>query len=120
MTGVQTCALPIYQVCLSTCGGASAAQGINDNPETPTKGSRRNLLLDYSRPVRAICGVRMIWVCLSHRRRGIARRLLDAMRRHFVHGYIIGHNELAFTQLTEDGVGLVEAYLNDAQFCVYQ
>ncbi|CAD7697768.1 unnamed protein product [Ostreobium quekettii] len=78
------------------------------------------LMLDKSRPVRVSCGVRAMWVCLRHRRRGVASRQLDAVRGHALFGYVVPRRELAFTQLTEEGRRLAEAYLGDAPMCVYE
>ena len=78
------------------------------------------LLLDYSRPVRVTCGIRMIWVGLRHRRKGIASALLDAVRRHFLLGYTVPHCEVAFSQMTEDGLRFAEAYVSSGRFCVYE
>ncbi len=54
------------------------------------------LELDRSRRVRAVCGVRLMWVSLEARRRGLASRLLDCCRSHFMPGYVLSRHELAF------------------------
>jgi hypothetical protein len=52
--------------------------------------------LDRSRRLRAVCGVRLAWVSLESRRSGLATRLLDACRCHFMPGYVLPRQELAF------------------------
>ena len=54
------------------------------------------LVLDRRQRVRAVCGVRMVWVSVDARRRGLASRLLDACRCHFMPGYVLPRGELAF------------------------
>ena len=54
------------------------------------------LELDRSQRVRAVCGVRLMWVSLEARRRGLASRLLDCCRSHFMPGYVLPRHELAF------------------------
>lgn len=56
----------------SAAGGAAAAGG--------THGAGRSLLVDQRRPVRALVGVRMVWVLPEQRRKGVATKLLDAAR----------------------------------------
>lgn len=54
------------------------------------------LALDRSRRVRAACGVRLMWVSLEARRRGLATRLLDCCRAQATPGYVVPRHELAF------------------------
>jgi hypothetical protein len=41
---------------------------------------QRGALVEKERPVKALVGVRMVWVSKEHRRKGIATKLLDAAR----------------------------------------
>lgn len=64
-----------------------------------------------SRP--ALMGVARIWTCSSHRRRGIAARLLDCARETFIYGMHLEKDMVAFSQPTESGGGLARGW-----FCV--
>lgn len=59
--------------------------------------------------------VAKLWVHVSHRRRGVATHLLDAVRSHFVFNYTIPKDRLGFTQPTQLGRAFFAAYL-DADF----
>jgi hypothetical protein len=58
-------------------GAPAAAAG---GPGGSGSGSRRSLLVDQRKPMRAMVGVRMVWVSPEQRRRGLATKLLDAAR----------------------------------------
>jgi hypothetical protein len=57
-----------------------------------------------------VLGVRMIWVHATHRRSGIASRLLDTARSTLVYGYIYPKHAIAFTQCTEEGFAFAGKY----------
>lgn len=57
---------------------------------------RPPLELDRSQRVRAVCGVRLMWVSVEARRRGLATRLLDCCRSQVMPGYVLPRHELAF------------------------
>ncbi|KAI7844966.1 hypothetical protein COHA_001613 [Chlorella ohadii] len=78
------------------------------------------LELDRSRRVRAVCGVRLMWVSLEARRRGLASRLLDCCRSHFMPGYVLSRHELAFSAPTDDGRAFIEQYAGSRKFLVYE
>ncbi|CUS11230.1 unnamed protein product [Tuber aestivum] len=63
---------------------------------------------ETSRP--AILGVSRVWVCADHRRRGIATRLLDCAREHFIYGMKIEKDDVAFSQPTESGGALARGW----------
>lgn len=77
------------------------------------------LAIDRRQRVRAMCGVRLVWVSTEARRRGIATRLLDCMRSQFMRGYVVPRHELAFTQPSDQGRALIEAYTSNRKFLVY-
>ena len=62
-------------------------------------------------------GVDLIWVDSKCRRRGIAKKLCDSVRRHFMYGSLITKQNLAFSQPTSNGHCFAMAYsgtmLND-------
>jgi N-acetyltransferase len=67
----------------------------------------------------AICGISRIWVNETERRRGIATKLLEAVRSNFVYGCSIAKEQLAFTQPTPDGKNFFTKYIGMEAFLVY-
>jgi hypothetical protein len=76
----------------------AAAPQAPSAPGAPASPRRQHARLELDRRVRvrAALGVRVMWVSLEERRRGLARRLLDAARSHFMAGYVPHRHELAF------------------------
>ncbi|XP_056371662.1 N-acetyltransferase ESCO2 isoform X2 [Oenanthe melanoleuca] len=70
-------------------------------------------------PEPAACGISRLWVLGARRRRGIARRLLDTLRRTFVFGAVLDSGDLAFSDPTPDGRGFAARYCGRADFLVY-
>ncbi|KAF9425447.1 N-acetyltransferase esco2 [Podila epigama] len=70
-------------------------------------------------PQPAICGINRIWVSPVHRRKGIASRLLDAVRDRFIYACKLELKDLAFSQPTGDGKALARRYLGTDRFLVY-
>lgn len=60
----------------------------------------------------ALMGVNKIWVHKNHRDNGVATRLLDIARQHFYGPLVrpLGKHEIAWTELTSLGSGLVKNY----------
>lgn len=71
-------------------------------------------------PVPAVCGVRGLWVSRSERRKGIATKLLDAMRKTFCLGYILEPCQCAFSQPTSDGKDFAASYCQKDSFLIYK
>lgn len=70
-------------------------------------------------PVPALCGISRIWTLASFRRRGIASRLIDAMRSDFIYGKIVTTDEIAFSDPTENGLNFAQTYTKRQDFLVY-
>ncbi|KAJ0973347.1 hypothetical protein J5N97_021306 [Dioscorea zingiberensis] len=68
----------------------------------------------------ARCGVRAIWVVPCHRRKGIASKLLDAMRKSFCSDKQLEHSECAFSPPTSAGYALAFSYCRSKSFLVYR
>lgn len=62
------------------------------------------------RPASDTLGVKLIWVHKSRRRMGVAKRLLDAARKHFEYGRVVKKHHVAFSQPTSDGMALALSY----------
>ncbi|KAL7268200.1 hypothetical protein RUND412_009188 [Rhizina undulata] len=61
----------------------------------------------------SILGISRIWTCSSHRRQGIAKKLLDAARKNFIYGMEINKSLVAFSQPTESGGLLARRWFGD-------
>ncbi|XP_074845164.1 N-acetyltransferase ESCO2 [Carettochelys insculpta] len=70
-------------------------------------------------PEAAICGVSRIWVFSLMRRRGIACRMMDAVRNTFMYGCYLSTDEIAFSDPTPDGKLLATKYCQTSNFLVY-
>ncbi|XP_077230582.1 protein CHROMOSOME TRANSMISSION FIDELITY 7-like isoform X2 [Tasmannia lanceolata] len=70
--------------------------------------------------VKAICGIRAIWVVPSNRRNRIATQLLDAARKSFCKGYVLEPSQCAFSGPTSAGKALASSYCGTESFLVYQ
>lgn len=65
------------------------------------------------------CGISRIWVSPSFRGHGIAQTLLAVMRSHFVFGYQLSYDEIAFSAPTEAGKRLAETVTGRKDFLIY-
>ena len=63
----------------------------------------------------AILGISRIWTSASHRRKGVARALLNAARESFIYGVQIPKDMVAFSQPTESGGRLARTWFGDTQ-----
>jgi len=64
-------------------------------------------------------GINRVWVHRLFRHRGIATRLLDTARKHFLVGCSLERSECAFSDPTVDGVKLAVSYIGHCDFLVY-
>ncbi|KAI9152787.1 hypothetical protein LWI28_001197 [Acer negundo] len=69
--------------------------------------------------IRAVCGIRGIWVSPSNRRKGIATQLLDAVRRSFCMGSVLEKSQIAFSHPSSAGQALASSYFGTRSFLVY-
>ena len=60
-----------------------------------------------------------LWVHQSHRREGIASRMIDGARASLVAGYMVPVDRCAFSQPTRDGQQFAEAYVGSREYLVY-
>jgi hypothetical protein len=83
--------------------------------------SSASSLLSFSGLPSCVVGVRYIWVHSQYRRQQIAKRLLDAIRvSSCFSSSVLEANQLAFSQLTNDGFSFAKAYCQqDVISCYY-
>ena len=101
----------------ATCPGQPSTSGAARAGLEP--GVQGAVLLDRAQRMRAVCGVRLIWVSVKARRAGVATKLLDCMRCQFMQGYVLPRRQLAFTQPTEQGAAFIRSYTGTNQFLIY-
>ncbi|XP_063186847.1 N-acetyltransferase ESCO2 [Chroicocephalus ridibundus] len=70
-------------------------------------------------PEPAVCGISRIWVFGPRRGKGIARRMVDAVRSTFMYGCYLGAHEIAFSDPTPDGKLFATKYCQTPRFLVY-
>ncbi|XP_066468102.1 N-acetyltransferase ESCO2 [Tiliqua scincoides] len=89
--------------------------------ESPTKNSleHHRAWCCSSKPEKVICGVSRIWVFSLMRRKGIASRLVDVVRRTFLFGSYLTTDEIAFSDPTPDGKLFATKYCQTPSFLVY-
>ncbi|EAU31060.1 conserved hypothetical protein [Aspergillus terreus NIH2624] len=108
----------------SRCVGACLTERIweahpVEKPTAPRNGvdtavTRR----DVTHP--AIVGVSRIWTSGASRRKGIAMDLLDCVVSNFIYGMEIPKEQMAFSQPTESGKALAQAFFGDEEWHVYE
>eukprot|EP01102_Stenamoeba_stenopodia_P017148 TRINITY_DN6101_c0_g1_i1.p1 TRINITY_DN6101_c0_g1~~TRINITY_DN6101_c0_g1_i1.p1 ORF type:complete len:602 (-),score=193.40 TRINITY_DN6101_c0_g1_i1:60-1865(-) len=69
--------------------------------------------------VEARVGISRVWVCRDSRRKGIASKLVDAVRANFIYGEAIPKDLCAFSQPTRDGVRFAAHYTQTRRFLIY-
>ncbi|KAG7212865.1 hypothetical protein KM043_002218 [Ampulex compressa] len=70
-----------------------------------------------STPVK--CGINVVWTAMSHRRQGIATKLVNTLRAKFYYGYIMSLDDIAFSIPTPSGKIFAEKYTQTRNFKVY-
>ncbi|CAI2172947.1 19249_t:CDS:2 [Funneliformis geosporum] len=70
-------------------------------------------------PIRAFCGISRLWVKKDYRRKKVASKLLDHVRKNFIYGCEIKPSEVAFSQPSGDGKSFATNYTGTREFLVY-
>ncbi|XP_012217574.1 N-acetyltransferase ESCO2 [Linepithema humile] len=65
------------------------------------------------------CGINVIWTTMSHRRQGIATKLLDTLRTEYFYGYVMSLDDIAFSIPTPSGKIFAEKYTKTQNYKVY-
>ncbi|TGZ47071.1 uncharacterized protein Eco [Temnothorax longispinosus] len=65
------------------------------------------------------CGVNVVWTAMSHRKQGIATKLVDTLRAKFFYGYVMSLDDIAFSIPTPGGKIFAEKYTKTRTFKVY-
>ncbi|XP_067874606.1 N-acetyltransferase ESCO2 [Heterodontus francisci] len=93
---------------------------------TDQKKSENQELFEYHRawrcctiPEEAICGISRIWVFSLMRRKEIASRMVDTVRKTFMYGTYLNKNEIAFSDPTPSGKLFATKYCKTPNFLVY-
>lgn len=89
------------------------------HPVVPKKDPDDSEIKCSKESAKAVVGVSRVWVHPEFRRRGIAGKILDAVRDNFLYGYRVPMNEIAFSQPTNDGYKLFLSYTKTDKFLVY-
>ena len=69
-----------------------------------------SISIDRDQAHEAILGISRIWTSRAYRRRGIATCLLEWARRSFVYGLVVAKDRVAFSQPSQSGKALAEAW----------
>ncbi|GAB1859179.1 N-acetyltransferase ESCO2 [Camponotus japonicus] len=67
----------------------------------------------------AKCGINVVWTAMSHRKQGIATKLVDTLRSKFFYGYVMSLDDIAFSIPTPSGKIFAEKYTKTRNFKVY-
>ncbi|KZC13704.1 N-acetyltransferase ESCO1 [Dufourea novaeangliae] len=67
----------------------------------------------------AKCGIDIVWTDMNHRRQGIASKLLDTLRPHFLYGYVMSVDDIAFSIPSPSGKKFAENYTKTRNYKVY-
>ncbi|MGH0131022.1 UNVERIFIED_CONTAM: hypothetical protein FKN15_022217 [Acipenser sinensis] len=96
------------------------------NEPAEQKELKKHELLEHHRawccstkPENAICGISRIWMFSLMRRKGIGRRMVDAVRNTFMYGCHLTKEEIAFSDPTPDGKLFASNYCETPAFLVY-
>ncbi|XP_063968759.1 N-acetyltransferase ESCO1-like [Lytechinus pictus] len=68
----------------------------------------------------ALCGISRIWVPMQCRRKRIASRMVDCMRKNFMFGTVLSPDDIAFSDPTPDGKVFATTYTGTPRFLVYK
>lgn len=68
----------------------------------------------------ALCGISRIWVPMATRRKQIASRMVDCLRKNFMFGTVLSPDDVAFSDPTPDGKNFATKYTGTPRFLVYK
>ena len=68
---------------------------------------------------KALCGISKMFVLENHRKKGIAKNLVDSARMNLIYGFEIPKEEVAFSQPTLDGKIFALKYFKNDDFLIY-
>ncbi|ORY00913.1 hypothetical protein K493DRAFT_335140 [Basidiobolus meristosporus CBS 931.73] len=92
----------------------------NDDNQLRSGGSvESSSIMISDQRVSAICGIHRLWISRRYRGSGVARKLLDCVRKTFLYGCNLNLDDLAFTQPTRSGKKFAEKYFKTKAFKVY-
>jgi N-acetyltransferase len=100
-------------------GGLMAMEDDKDGKMTRRIAEEAMTCCDTTKSIPATCGVSRIWVHKEHRRKKIAWKLLDAVRKSFIYGYVIPKEQIAFSQPTTEGKLFAMNYTGTKEFLVF-
>ena len=86
--------------------GDTSSRVLSAPSQTPSSGS----LTIEERPSPAVMGISRIWTPSSHRRQGIAKKLLDCAAISFMYGMHVDKELIAFSQPTQGGTSLARSW----------
>ena len=75
--------------------------------------ARSSAILTEEATTSAMLGFSRIWTCKSHRRRGIAAKLMECVRGEFFYGIDVPKHMVAFSQPSESGGLLAESWFGE-------
>ncbi|KND04864.1 uncharacterized protein SPPG_00563 [Spizellomyces punctatus DAOM BR117] len=103
----------------SACRVMLASETIGDDGKEISIQMNGSVAVRRDVTVEVLCGISRIWVLKSERRKGIASKLLDAVRAKFLFGCVLDKGSIAFSQPTGAGKALAERYYRRSDFLVY-
>ncbi|VEN47302.1 unnamed protein product [Callosobruchus maculatus] len=65
------------------------------------------------------CGIFRIWVSANHRRQGVGKALMDAVKSHFIPGHPLDNSEIAMSSPTLMGKSFASKYFGTPNYLVY-
>nr|CAH7739840.1 unnamed protein product [Callosobruchus chinensis] len=91
-----------------------ASQGFRMLPSGPNEG---DFCSETAYPVK--CGISRIWVSSNHRRQGVGKALMDAVKTHFIAGYPLDNGDIAMSSPTQMGKSFASKYFGTQNYLVY-
>nr|CAI5835485.1 unnamed protein product [Callosobruchus analis] len=91
-----------------------ASVGYRMLPSGPNEG---DFCSETAHPIK--CGISRIWVSSNHRRQGVGKALMDAVKSHFIPGYPLDNSEIAMSSPTQMGKSFALKYFGTPNYLVY-